>query len=181
MKTIIAGKNIAVTEGLKIAVENKIGKLEKFFDKEIELYVTLEVLKNPQIKDNQIIEATVNINGTIIRAEEATVDMYSSIDLVVDKLAQQITKHKKKLEKKHKNQNHIRFDEIPEDFDEDDEEKLIVKTKRFEVRPMDYEEAILQMELLGHNFFLFANAETGESNVIYKRKDGNYGLIEPKY
>ena len=176
MKTIIAGKNIAVSDGLKDAVENKIGKLEKYFDKEIELHVTLEVQK-----DRQIIEATVNVNGTIIRAEEVTGDMYTSIDLVVDKLAQQISKHKKKLERKHKHHSNIRFDEIPEDFDEDEEEKLIVKTKRFEVRPMDFEEAILQMELLGHNFFLFSNAETGESNVIYKRKDGNYGLIEPRY
>ncbi len=178
MKTILAGKNITVSEGLKDAVESKIGKLEKYFDKEIELYVTFEVQKQ-----RQIIEATVNVRGTLIRAEVSSEDMYTSIDLVVDKLAHQITKHKKKLERKHHHHNNIKFDEIPEDyFDEEDEvDKFIVKTKRFEVRPMDFEEAILQMELLGHNFFLFSNAESGESNVIYKRKDGNYGLIEPKY
>ena len=104
--------------------------------------------------------------------------MYTSIDLVVDKLTNQVVKYKKKLEKKHHRQDHIIFDEIPEDVEE--EEQVVVKTKQFEMRPMDLEEAMLQMELLGHNFFLFSNAETGDANVIYKRKSWQYGLIEPK-
>lgn len=173
MRINLAGKNLVVTDALKNAVDDKFEKFNKYFRDEIEAKVTLNVEKN-----RQIIEVVIPLNGTIIRAEERTEDMYTSLDRVVDKLNKQITKYKSKLEKKHKAHNSIRFEHIP-NFKEEEEEIKIVKTKRFEVKPMSSEEAVLQMELLGHNFFVFTNAQTNEINVVYKRKDNDYGLIDP--
>ncbi|AKL93823.1 SSU ribosomal protein S30P/sigma 54 modulation protein [Clostridium aceticum] len=178
MKVIISGKNIEVTEALKGTVESKISKLDKYFNEGAEAQATLTVEKN-----RQMIEVTIPINGSILRAEEVTHDMYTSIDKVVDKLIRQLRKHKTKMEKNRvSNYETIRFENIPvfEDDDKDIEAK-IVKTKRFALKPMVSEEAVLQMELIGHNFFVFANADTDEVNVVYKRKDGNYGLIEPEF
>ncbi|MCC5909268.1 MAG: ribosome-associated translation inhibitor RaiA [Clostridiaceae bacterium] len=179
MKVIITGKNIEVTEALKGTVESKISKLDKYFNEGAEARATLAVEK-----ERQIIEVTIPINGSILRAEEATADMYKSIDKVVDKLLGQLRKHKTKMEKnKLKNYETIRFENIPlyEYTDEDRFEPKIVKTKKFALKPMNQEEAVLQMELIGHNFFVFGNADTDEVNVVYKRKDGNYGLIEPEF
>ena len=136
MRYIIYGKNLEVTEGLKQAVHDKFSKLEKFFTPETEVQVTLSVQK-----DNQIVEATIPMKGTILRVEPNSTDMYVSIDMAV----------------------------------------TITKSKRFAIKPMDVEEACVQMELLGHNFFVFRNAETFEVNVVYKRKDKTYGLIEPEF
>lgn len=174
MKFTITGKNITLTDALKDTVERKLGKLAKYFDPEVEVHVTLSVQKT-----NQRIEVTIPFNGVILRGEEATDDMYSSIDNVVDKIERQIIKHKTRLERK-VHEGTLRFANIPFDTEEDDEPK-IVKTKKFAIKPMDVEEAVLQMELIGHNFYVFMNADTEEVNVVYKRKDGNYGLIEPEY
>jgi putative sigma-54 modulation protein len=116
-----------------------------------------------------------------LRAEEATEDMYASVDKAVDKLNRQIGKYKTKLEKKYKGHDTIRFEYIPDVEAGEKSESKIVKTKRFSIKPMDPEEAVMQMELLGHNFFVFTNGDTEEVNVVYKRKDGDYGLIEPTF
>lgn len=176
MKIIISGKNIEVTSGLRQFVEKKLSKLEKYFKPEVEAHITLSVEKN-----RQIVEVTIPFNGVILRGEEANGDMYVSIDLVADKLERQIRKQKTKLERR-KYDDSLRFQDIPDiKENEREEETKIVKTKRFAVKPMSEEEAVLEMELLGHNFFVFQNADSNEVNVIYKRKDGNVGLIEPEF
>jgi len=177
MNITISGKNVEVTGALRDAVESKVSKLAKYFNKEAEVKATLSVERS-----RQIIEVTIPINGSILRAEESTDDMYTSIDKVVDKLIKQLKKHKTKLENRMVKYETIRFENIPAyEVGKDDMDSKIVKTKRFAVKPMSSEEAVLQMELIGHNFFVFANADTDEVNVVYKRKDGNYGLIEPEF
>jgi len=177
MKITISGKNMDITDALRDVTEKKLGKLEKYFYEDVSVNVTLSVEKN-----RHIIEVTIPFSGAIIRAEESSDDMYQSIDKVIDVLERQIRKHKTKLQKKNKGLETIRFENIqalpPED---DDKEPKIVKTKRFAMKPMDAEEAVLQMELLRHSFYVFRNAETDEVNIVYKRKDGNYGLIEPEF
>lgn len=175
MKLIITGKNFNVGEPLNKTIESKFGRLEKFFSKEIEVYVTLEVEKN-----RQSIEVTIPVRGTIFRAEETTNDMYLSIDNVIDKLSMQMAKHKKRLVKKYKEHDEFRFDQISDEYF-DEEDVKVVKIKKFNIKPMTVEEAILQMELLGHNFFVYISAETDNVNVVYKRKDNQYGLLEPNY
>jgi len=180
MRITVSGKNdIEVTDALRNVVEKKLSKLEKYFNKDADVRVTLGLQRN-----YHIVEITVPINGMIFRAEEATDDMYSSIDNAVEKLEKQILKHKTKLEKRFANGKSIRFDVIPEIPEENrvEEEKEfeIVKTKKFAIKPMTPDEAILQMNMLGHSFFVFTNAETDELNVVYRRKDGKYGLIEPE-
>lgn len=176
MKFSISGKNITVTKALREHVEKKIGKISKYFEKDIEAIVTLSVER-----DRHIAEVTVPLNGMILRGETETQDMYSSIDMVVDKLEKQIDKYKTKVQNYNKKSamkaNHI----MPKTSRPADEnEPRVVKVKRFALKPMDIEEAVLQMNLLGHDFFVFSNADTDEVNVVYKRKDGNYGLIEPE-
>ncbi|KOA18340.1 putative sigma-54 modulation protein [Clostridium homopropionicum DSM 5847] len=176
MNITVNGKNIIITEGLRDAVERKLTKLEKYFSPSVEANTTLSVQKN-----RQIVEVTIPFNGVILRAEEDNDDMYAAIDLVLEKLEKQIRKQKTKLERR-KYGDSLRYQLIPEyNLNSDEEEFKIVKTKRFPVKPMNEEEAILQMELLGHNFFVYTNADTNEINVVYKRKDGKYGLIEPEY
>ncbi len=175
MRYIISGKNIDVTEGLKSAVYEKIGKLERYFTPDTEIHVTMSVEK-----ERQRIEVTIPMKGTIIRAEQVSNDMYVSIDLVEEVIERQLRKYKNKLiEQK---QAAVNFNQsfIEDDYAEDDSIK-IVKTKKFAIKPMDPEEACIQMELLGHNFFVYRNAETDEVNVVYKRKGNTYGLIEPEY
>ncbi len=177
MKVTVIAKNIQLTNALKEAVEKKISKLSKYFNSDVEAKATLSVQKN-----RQKIEVTIPFNGVILRGEESTEDMYKSIDLVEEKLERQIRKQKTKLARRQTGDS-LRFSAI-ESLNGDsyeDEDAKIVKTKRFTIKPMNEEEALLQMELLGHSFFVFSNAETGDVNVLYKRKDGNYGLIEPEY
>ena len=171
MRYIIYGKNLEVTEGLKQAVHDKFSKLEKFFTPETEVQVTLSVQK-----DNQIVEATIPMKGTILRVEPNSTDMYVSIDMAVDLLERMIRKYKTKISKYGKGE--LKFND---EFMEEHETVTITKSKRFAIKPMDVEEACVQMELLGHNFFVFRNAETFEVNVVYKRKDKTYGLIEPEF
>ncbi len=176
MKIIITGKNIEVTEGLRERVTKKINKLDKFFTNETEAHVTLSVQRA-----RQIVEVTIPFNGIVLRAEESNEDMYSSIDRTVDLLERQIRKNRTRLERRLHAQD-FSFENLKftEDVPEEKEFK-IVRSKRFAVKPMDIEEAVLQMNLLGHEFFMFFNADTKQVNVVYKRKDGNYGLIEPEF
>jgi len=178
MKITVSGKNIDVTDALRDTVIKKISKLDKYFNPEVEAQVTLSVQKN-----NHIIEVTIPFNGVILRGEEATEDMYTSIDKVLDKLEKQIAKHKTRIERKLRESSLRAVDSPIHEPDDEGEEydKLIVRTKRFAMKPMPVDEAVLQMDLLGHSFFVFQNAETDEVNVVYKRKDGKYGLIEPEF
>lgn len=173
-----AGKNMDVTDALRNVTEKKMGKLDKYFQKDIQGNVTFSSEKN-----RKIIEVTINLPGTIIRAEESSDDMYASIDKAVDVLERQVRKYKTRLQKRYKNTETIRFENIlpleQEDNRDEDVPKL-VKTKKFFLKPMTSEEAVLQMELLGHNFFVYMDGDTGSVNVVYKRKDNNYGLIEPE-
>ena len=175
MKYIILGKNIEVTDGLRAAVEDKIGKLEKYFTPETEVHVTLSVEK-----DRQKIEVTIPVKGSIIRSEQVSNDMYVSIDLVEEIIERQLKKYKRKLTEQQQAASFFKQDYIEKDY-MDDEEIKIIRTKRFAVKPMDPEEACVQMELLGHSFFVFRNAITDEVNVVYKRKANTYGLIEPEF
>ena len=174
MRFIITGRNIDVTEGLRSAVEEKLGKLDRFFAPETEVHVTLSVEK-----ERQKIEVTIPVKGNIIRSEQVSSDMYVSIDLVEEVIERQLKKYKNKIVDKHQNEAAFAKEFIENDYDPDDDVKII-RTKRFGIKPMDPEEACIQMELLGHNFFVFSNAETGEVNVVYKRKGNTYGLIEPE-
>ena len=175
MKITISGKNIDVTEGLRGAVEDKLKKLEKYFTPETVCNVTLSVEK-----ERQKMEVTIPMKGHIIRAEQQSDDMYVTIDLVVDVIEAQLKKYRKKLIDKQQNSDSFRKEFVEEDV-ADDEEIKIVRAKKFGMKPMFPEDACVQMELLGHNFFVFSNAETGEVNVVYKRKDKSYGLIEPEF
>lgn len=175
MRYIISGKNIDVTEGLKGAIYEKIGKLERYFTPDTEVHVTMHVEK-----DRQKIEVTIPMKGNIIRAEQTTNDMYVSIDLVEEIIERQLRKYKNKLiDQKQAAANFNESYLEDESFEED--EIRIVKTKKFAIKPMDPEEACIQMELIGHNFFVYRNAETNEVNVVYKRKGNTYGLIEPEF
>ena len=171
----VSAKNMTMTDALRNVVEKKLSKLDRYFDPELEAQATLSVQKN-----RQIIEVTIPFNGVILRGEEVSDDMYTSIDLVLDKLERQIRKQKTKLARRIHNDS-VRFQSIPEIEEDEKEEPKVVKTKRFAIKPMSTEEAVLQMELLGHSFFVYENANSEEVNVVYKRKDGNYGLIEPEF
>lgn len=174
MRYKITGRNINVTPGLKAAVEEKIGKLERYFNQDTEVLITLKVEK-----ERQKIEVTIPVKGHIIRAEQESNDMYVSIDLVEEIIERQLKKYKNKIV--NKKQGSAFFSErfIQEEYDSDDEIK-IVKMKKFAMKPMDAEEACIQMELLGHNFYVFLNSDTDQVNVVYKRKGNTYGLIEPE-
>jgi len=174
MKFIITGRNIDVTPGLRSAVEDKIGKLEKYFTPETEVHVTLSVEK-----DRQKIEVTIPVKGTVIRSEQISSDMYVSIDLVEEIIERQLKKYKNKLIEKQQGGNYFKQEFIDKEYTEDEEVK-IVRTKKFDIKPMYAEDACIQMELTGHNFFVFCNAETDQVNVVYKRKGNTYGLIEPE-
>ena len=175
MRYIISGKNIDITQGLRDAVEGMFGKLERYFSPDTEIQVTMSVEKG-----RQKIEVTIPVKGHIIRAEQDSSDMYVSIDLVEEIIERQIKKYKTKLIDK--KQSALSFSEaFLKEEAEAEETVKIVKTKRFAMKPMDPEEACIQMELLGHNFFMFLNAETNEVNVVYKRKANSYGLIEPEF
>ena len=175
MNLVISGKNLDITEGLRSAIEEKIGKLERYFTDTTEVYVTLSTEKN-----RQKIEITIPMKGSIIRAEEVSSDMYVSIDLVEEVIERQLRKYKNKLIDKEQNAAHLSQSFIEAD-DFEDEDIQIIRSKKFAMKPMDPEEACVQMELIGHNFFVFFNAETEQVNVVYKRKGNTYGLIEPEF
>ncbi|GGE36317.1 ribosomal subunit interface protein [Pullulanibacillus camelliae] len=181
----IRGENLTVTTSLREYIERKISKLERYFDSQIdsEVHVNLHVHNN-----EQVIEVTVPMQELLLRAEESHSDMYAAIDLVIEKLERQIRKYKTKVNRKNRQVSEVKRmahsttvqgnTVTYTDVDEEESEFDIVRTKRFNLKPMDAEEAILQMDMLGHNFFVFSDSETGSTNVVYKRKDGKYGLIE---
>lgn len=178
MKIKIFGKNIKVTDAIKADIEKKLGKLNKYLAEDTDVNVTVSV-----DKEDQKVEVTIPVKGNIIRAEETSTDMYASIDMVEETIERQLIKYKKKvIDKKKAARENFKADffDADYDYDDDDEGVQIVKTKRFGIKPMDPEEACIQMDLIGHSFFVFLNAETDEVNVVYKRKNGTYGLIEPE-
>ena len=174
MDIMILGKNIEVTPGLRQAVEDKIGKLERYFTPETRVHVTLSVEK-----DRQKIEVTIPVKGSIIRSEQVSNDMYVSIDLVEEIIERQLKKYKNKLTDVKHGSDSFKQEFLDKDYS-DAEDIKIVRTKRFDVKPMYPEDACVQMELLGHNFFMFTNAENGQVSVVYKRKGNTYGLLEPE-
>ena len=174
MRFTISGKNIDVTEGLKAAVTDKLGKLEKYFTPDTEIIVTLSVEK-----ERQKIEVTIPVKGNMIRSEQVSNDMYVSIDLVEEVIERQLKKYKKKLIDKKQSAVSFNKEFIEKDYDTDDHIEII-RRKSFGMKPMYPEDACVQMELLGHNFFVFRNAESDEVCVVYKRNGNTYGLIEPE-
>lgn len=176
MKFIIVGKNMEVTSGLRQAVEGKLGKLERYFTPDTEIHVTLSVQKGAQK-----IEVTIPVKGNIIRSEQESSDMYVSIDLVEEVIERQLRKYKNKLIAKHQEGSNFNKELFESEETADDGEIKIVRTKKFGIKPMYPEDACVQMELLGHDFFVFCNAESDEVCVVYRRKDGCFGLIEPDF
>lgn len=174
MRFTITGRNINLTPGLQKAAEDKLGKLERYFRPDTEAIVTMSVEK-----DRQQIEVTIPVKGRIIRAEQVSSDMYTSIDLVQETIERQLKKYKNKLIDRTQSGGSFTQEYLDEPYEEDDEIK-IVRTKHFALKPMDAEEACLQMEMLGHSFYVFRDADTDQVNVVYKRKGNTYGLIEPE-
>lgn len=175
MRIKITGRNIELTEGLKAAVGDKLNKLEKYFTPDTEVNVTLSVEK-----ERQKVEVTIPMKGSYIRSEQVSSDMYVSIDLVEEVIERQLRKYKNKIVDKQQAAANFQKAYLDKDYEEDEEVKII-RTKKFGIKPMYPEDACVQMELLGHNFFVFYNAETEQVNVVYKRKGNTYGLIEPEF
>lgn len=182
MRIKVTARNIELSGALERQIEKKLKKLDKFFTEDVTAQVRVSSEKNLAV-----IEVTIPFDGMIIRCEEKTQDMYASIDLVVDKLVRQLRRHKTRLSKRLREGAFVYsageedFTPLETDEPEEDAGPQVYRVKRFPVKPQDIEEAILQMQLLGHDFYVFSNASTGEVNVLYRRKDGRYGLIEPDY
>jgi putative sigma-54 modulation protein len=174
MRVLITSKNLNVSDHLKETIEKKVEKLGKYFSDDIGVSVMLSAEKN-----RQKIEATIQVRGMIFRAEETTNDLYDGVDRIVDKLATQMSRFKTKIQRKHKDNREFLFSDWPDASTA--EELKVVKTKKFQLAPMTVDEAIVQMEMLEHTFFLFLNTETDTVNVVYKREDKDYGLLEPMY
>ncbi|WP_044641289.1 ribosome hibernation-promoting factor, HPF/YfiA family [Risungbinella massiliensis] len=187
MKFHVRGSNIEVTDALRDYVEKKLSRLTRYFHStdQTDAHISLTVLK-----DGHKVEVTIGFPNYMVRAEEQTEDMYASIDLVLQKLERQIRKYKTKVNRKSRQAENYLRSQLAEavnttatslaTIEEEEEEIEIVRTKRFNLKPMDTEEAILQMEMLGHNFFVFSQADTQQTSVVYRRKDGKYGLISPE-
>jgi putative sigma-54 modulation protein len=181
MRLQVKGRHIDVTDSLFSYAERKLGKLSRHLSDESRLELELIVEHNPSISENQIAEATIWTKGPVLRARETSTDMYASIDLVADKLERQVKRYRDRRTRK--TAQHVATHHLPEPEPvatlPEEDEAVIVKTKQFNMTPMNEEEAALQLELIGHDFYVFVNAESGLVNVIYKRRDGNYGVIEP--
>ena len=180
MRISVKGKNVDLTEALRQYALKKVQRVDRYFNNIQDVLVTLSMERG-----RFAAEATMQVSGAIIRAEEKDADMYSAIDRMADKLERQVKRHKERLTRKGKVAAAATPSEEPAVFPEEKEfssweEPKIVKTKRFELKPMSAEEAVEQLELLGHSFFVFLNAKSNQVNVVYKREDGNYGLIEPE-
>lgn len=174
MRVTIAGKGMEVSDYLKDLVTKKVSKLQRYFDEDTEAHITMSIQKS-----RHIVEVTIPFDGIVLRGEEATGDMYASVDGVLKKLEKQIHKHRTALKRKLRDGAFAKDDYEYQSSLETERMPTIVRTKRFVVKPMDIEEAKMQMELLGHQFFVFRNAKTSEINVLYQRHDGDLGLIEP--
>ena len=176
MRITISGKNIDITEGLRAAVEDKLSRLEKYFAPDTIVNVTLSVSK----KRFQKMEVTIPVKGNIIRAEQESDDMYVTIDLVEEIIEAQLKKYRQKLVNRQQNAGSFKQEFVEAEEPEEEEEVKIIRSKKFGMKPMFPEDACVQMELLGHSFYVFVNAETEQVNVVYKRKGNTYGLIEPE-
>ena len=181
MELIIKGNNVEVTDRLEDYVHKKIGKLDRYLPTITEAWVELSSEGARAAQDRQVCQVTVRSNGVILRAEERSDDMFNAIDSVLDKMYRQIARYKGKRQNRWRGADVI-FEPLPTDYEDEPEEDFsdIVRTKRFPMTPMHAEEAVEQMELLGHDFFIFFNADEGEINVLYRRKEGNYGLLQPE-
>lgn len=175
MNIIIFGKNIEVKEGIKNQINEKMSKFEKYLDEDTNVDVTLSETRN-----NKKVEVTIPLRGHIIRAEEESTDLFAAIDMAQETILRQLIRYKDKLIDRKRSAKEIFADDYVEEYLYDDEEVKIVRSKKFGIKPMDPEEACIQMDMLGHNFFVFLNADTDEVNVVYKRKGDTYGLIEPE-
>ncbi len=176
MVVTVNGKNIEVTDALREYAEKKVSKIAKFFEKSPRgAQVTLSTERG-----KHIVEITIQVDGLLLRGEEKTADMYGSIDGAIDKIERQIRKYKTRINRKFREDNQIVANLAPAPQEEAGELQ-IKRTKRFAMKPMTVEEAVMQMDLLAHDFYVFTNGETDQVNVVYKRKDGHYGLIEPEY
>jgi putative sigma-54 modulation protein len=178
MRLQVKGKNVEVSDSIRSYAEEKLRKLERQLAAPTKVELELATERNPSIAANHVAEATIWTKGPTLRARETSADMKAAIDQLVDKLERQVTRYREKKRRR----SHGRDNGTPEGIPVIPEEPgpLIVKSKQFAVKPMTPGEAVLQLELVGHDFFVFENAETGEVNVVYRRRDGNYGLIEPQ-
>lgn len=172
MNIKIVGRKVTLRDNFKSLVEKKLARFDRIFDEDAEATVTVTLERN-----RQTVEVTIKQMGMIYRAEATALEMNEALDIVVSKLGKQIRRNKTRLENS-KKVKHVEFAEAY--YDEPEEEYSVVKTKRFFVKVMTVDEAILQMNLLEHEFFMFRNDSTGEINVVYKRNDGDYGLLEPE-
>ena len=180
MRLQVKGKNVEVSDSLKLYAQEKLGKLDKHLNDAARLELELAVEKNPSIAESQIAEGTIWTKGPVLRARESSPDMRASIDMLVEKLERQARRyHDKRRPRSGARTSSVAVAE-PTPTLQDEESPVIVKTKQFAVKPMTPEEAVLQLELIGHDFFVFQNAETSDVNVVYRRRDGDYGLIEPQ-
>ena len=177
MNVIVSGKNLEVSEGLKEYVEKKIGRLERYLPALTDARVEFALEKTKSIDQREVVQVTLRTNGTILRGEERASDFGSAVDIVVEKLEKQIERYKGKHYRGRAQAERTTAADVEAN---EEQAPQIVRTKRFRTRPMTEDEAIEQMELLGHSFFVFTHRERGTINVLYRRKDGNYGLIEPE-
>jgi putative sigma-54 modulation protein len=193
MHVTVTGRNIELTPALKEYLIDKLQRSQKHFDHALNITALLSVAKNPSVADSQTAEVTIKLNGSVIRGEESTENMYASIDLVADKIERQLRKYKTRYYhkgNKAKERDHLDMVDVAAEEDNDfvvkqdialeDIRPRIVRSKRFPLKPMLPEEACKHMDLLGHDFFMFINSESEQVNTVYHRRDGNYGLIEPE-
>jgi putative sigma-54 modulation protein len=174
------GKNVEVSDSLRTYAQEKLGKLDKHLNDAARLELELAVEKNPSIAENQIAEGTIWTKGPVLRARESSPDMRASIDMLVEKLERQARRYRDKRRARPGGRHAADASLEAAPVDVEEESPVIVKTKQFAVKPMTPEEAVLQLELIGHDFFVFQNADTTDVNVLYRRRDGDYGLIEPQ-
>jgi putative sigma-54 modulation protein len=194
MQVTVTGRNIELTDALKSYLLDKLQRSQKHFDHDLAISALLSVAKNPSVAQSQTAEVTVKLNGSIIRGEESTANMYASIDLVADKIERQLRKYKTRYYHKGNKQSNGRNGsqvldvgaqadsdiEISKEIEADEHKPKIVRSKRFPLKPMSPEEACKHMDLLGHDFFMFINADSDQVNTVYHRRDRHYGLIEPE-
>lgn len=179
MRLQVKGKNVEVSDSMRTYAQEKLGKLDKHLNDAARLELELAVEKNPSIAENQIAEGTIWTKGPVLRARESSPDMRASIDMLVEKLERQARRYRDKRRARPHGRPPA-ADASPEVTVVEEEAPVIVKTKQFAIKPMTPEEAVLQLELIGHDFFVFQNADTTDVNVLYRRRDGDYGLIEPQ-
>ncbi|MDR3616879.1 MAG: ribosome-associated translation inhibitor RaiA [Candidatus Obscuribacterales bacterium] len=196
MNVVVSGRNIDLSPALKEYLLDKLQRSQKHFDQTLQVSALLSVAKNPSVADSQTAEVTIKLNGSVIRGEESTENMYASIDLVADKIERQLRKYKTRYSHKGattareftavderaelNEEDELEVIQIAKDVASDEVRPTIVRSKRFPLKPMLADEACKHMDLLGHDFFMFINSETSQVNTVYHRRDGNYGLIEPE-